>query len=125
MPRDPVASREAVNDGRAHLARLSLNEAEKAFNRALEADPSNVAGVAGLAEVAFERSRYTEALDYARRATQQAPRSPRYLLLLGDAHFKLLRFADAQAAYQKALKIAPDNDVVRSRVERVRAKLRE
>ena len=46
-------------------------------------------------------------------------------MLLGDAYFKLLRFADAQAAYEKALKIAPSNEVVRSRVERVRAKMRE
>jgi tetratricopeptide (TPR) repeat protein/tRNA A-37 threonylcarbamoyl transferase component Bud32 len=125
VPRDPATSKAAVTQARAYLARLHLDGAEAAFNRALEADPSNVAGVAGLAEVAFERGRYTEALDYARRAAQQAPRSPRYLLLLGDAHFKLLRFADAQAAYQKALKMTPDNEVVRSRMERVRAKLRE
>jgi cytochrome c-type biogenesis protein CcmH/NrfG len=37
----------------------------------------------------------------------------------------LLRFADAQAAYQKALKMAPDNEVVKSRMARVRGKLRE
>ena len=124
-PRDPRASKVAAEAGRAALSRLSLPVAEAAFNRALEADPTNVAAIAGLAEVAFERSRYTEALDYARRAAQQAPRSPRYLMLLGDAYFKLLRFADAQKAYEKALKIAPNNEVVRSRVERVRAKMRE
>ena len=124
-PRDPRASKAANDVGRSALGRLSLQEAEAAFNRALEADPGNVAAIAGLAEVAFERSRYTEALDYARRAAQQAPRAPKYLMLLGDAYFKLLRFADAQKAYEKALKIAPSNQVVRSRVERVRAKMRE
>jgi cytochrome c-type biogenesis protein CcmH/NrfG len=115
----------ATEEGRAALSRLSLSVAEAAFNRALEADPGNVAAIGGLAEVAFERSRYTEALDYARRAAQQAPRAPKYLMLLGDAYFKLLRFADAQKAYEKALKIAPNNEVVRSRMERVRAKMRE
>jgi tetratricopeptide (TPR) repeat protein/tRNA A-37 threonylcarbamoyl transferase component Bud32 len=124
-PRDPRTSKVSAESGRAALGRLSLPEAEAAFNRALEADPSNVNAIAGLAEVAFERSRYTEALDYARRAAQQAPRSPKYLMLLGDAYFKLLRFADAQKAYEKALKIAPNNQVVRSRMERVRAKMRE
>jgi tetratricopeptide (TPR) repeat protein len=124
-PRDPRASKIAADNGNSALGRLSLQEAEAAFNRALEADPGNVAAIAGLAEVAFERSRYTEALDYARRAAQHAPRSPKYLMLLGDAYFKLLRFADAQKAYEKALKIAPSNQVVRSRVERVRAKMRE
>jgi serine/threonine protein kinase/tetratricopeptide (TPR) repeat protein len=124
-PRDSRASRVATEEGRAALSRLSLSVAEAAFNRALEADPANVAAIGGLAEVAFERSRYTEALDYARRAAQQAPRAPKYLMLLGDAYFKLLRFADAQKAYEKALKIAPNNEVVRSRMERVRAKMRE
>ena len=125
VPRNPAASRQAVEEGRAALSRLSLQEAEIGFNRALEADPSNVAAISGLAEVAFERSRYTEALDYARRAAQQAPRSARYLMLLGDAYFKLLRFADAQASYEKAQKLAPSNETVRSRLARVRAKMRE
>jgi tetratricopeptide (TPR) repeat protein/tRNA A-37 threonylcarbamoyl transferase component Bud32 len=124
-PRNPAASRAAVQEGKRALSSLTLKEAETAFNRALEADPSNVAAVAGLAEVAFERSRYTEALDYARRAAQQAPRQPRHWQLLGDAYFKLLRFADALAAYEKALKLNPGSDLVKSRVERVRAKLRE
>jgi hypothetical protein len=124
-PRDAAASRAATQAGRAALARLSLSDAETAFSRALRADPGNAAAIAGLAEVAFERSRYAEALDYARRAVAQSPQTTRYLLLLGDAHFKLLRFADARATYQRALKLAPQNSLIQSRLHRVHARLRE
>jgi tetratricopeptide (TPR) repeat protein len=124
-PRDAKASKTAVEQGRAALGRLSLEEAETSFNHALEADPSNAAAIAGLAEVAFERSRYAEALDYARRAVQQAPRSARYLVLVGDAYFKLLRYADAKAAYERAMQLGPGQEVARGRLERLRTKLRE
>jgi cytochrome c-type biogenesis protein CcmH/NrfG len=75
--------------------------------------------------VAFERSRYAEALDYARRAVAQSPQTPRYLLLLGDAQFKLLRFADAQATYERALKLSPRDPMIQNRLNRVLARLRE
>jgi tetratricopeptide (TPR) repeat protein len=124
-PRDPKGSRAAVDRGRSALGRLDLREAETAFNLALEADPTNAVAIGGLAEVAFERSRYAEALDYARRAVQQSPRSGRYLLLMGDAYFKLLRYADAKAAYQRAAQIASHQAEARGRLERLRTKLRE
>jgi tetratricopeptide (TPR) repeat protein len=124
-PRDPKGSRAAVDRGRGALNRLDLREAETSFNLALEADPTNAAAIGGLAEVAFERSRYAEALDYARRAVQQSPRSGRYLLLVGDAYFKLLRYADAKAAYQRAAQIPSHQAEARGRLERLRTKLRE
>jgi tetratricopeptide (TPR) repeat protein len=124
-PRDPKGSRVAVERGRSALGRLDLREAETNFNLALEADPTNAVAIGGLAEVAFERSRYAEALDYARRAVQQSPRSGRYLLLMGDAYFKLLRYADAKAAYQRAAQIASHQAEARGRLERLRTKLRE
>ena len=54
-----------------------------------------------------------------------SPATPRYLLLLGDAYFKLLRFADAQAAYERALKLTPRDPLIRNRLNRVLARLRE
>ena len=125
MPRNPAQSRLAVAAGNAALRDLRLERAETAFNRALEADPGNAAAVAGLAQVAFERSRYSDALVYARRAAMMDPGSTRHLLLLGDAYFKLLRFADAKATYKRARKLAPKNDVIRGRLMRVMDKTGE
>jgi tetratricopeptide (TPR) repeat protein len=122
-PRDPATSQRAAEAGVAAMARGRLAEAEEAFARAVRADSTNAVGVGGLAEVAFERARYTEALDYARRAAHLAPRSPKYLVLTGDAYFKLLRYDEAQASYEKARALAPHDEGVRSRLERVKAKL--
>jgi tetratricopeptide (TPR) repeat protein len=79
--------------------------------------------VGGLAEVAFERARYSDSLDYARRAAKLAPRSPKYLVETGDAYFKLLRYDEAVAAYDKARALAPGDPAIKSRLERVRAKV--
>ena len=123
MPRDAAASQKAAAAGQAAMARGRLGDAEEAFNRAIRADSTNPVAVGGLAEVAFEHARYAEALDYARRASRLAPQSSRYLVVLGDAYFKLLRYDEAQATYQKARALAPKDDGIKSRLERVQAKL--
>jgi tetratricopeptide (TPR) repeat protein/tRNA A-37 threonylcarbamoyl transferase component Bud32 len=125
VPRNPAASRSAAEAGRQALAKGMLDDAEAAFRRAVHADPLNGVAVGGMAEVAFERARYPEALDYARRATKLAPRSARYLTILGDSYFKLLRFDEARATYQRALAIAPADPQLKSRIQRVKASVGE
>jgi tetratricopeptide (TPR) repeat protein len=122
-PRDSAASQRFAAAGQAALQRGLLGEAEEAFNRAIRADSTNPIAVGGLAEVAFEHARYAEALDYARRASRLAPQSSKFLVVLGDAYFKLLRYDEAQATYQKARALAPKDDGIKSRLERVQAKL--
>jgi tetratricopeptide (TPR) repeat protein len=122
-PRNLAESQKAAAAGQAAMARGRLGEAEDAFNRSIRADSTNPNAVGGLAEVAFEHARYAEALDYARRASKLAPQSPKYLVVLGDAYFKLLRYDDARATYQKARALAPKDDGIKSRLERVQAKL--
>ena len=78
-----------------------------------------------MAEVAFERARYTEALDYGRRALKLAPRSTRLMTIVGDCYFKLLRYDEARATYQKALAIAPKDAQIKSRIQRVKASVGE
>jgi cytochrome c-type biogenesis protein CcmH/NrfG len=60
------------------------------------------------------------ALDAA--GTQRA-KNPKYLVLTGDAYFKLLRHDDALRSYDKAHALAPSDEEVASRLERVRAKV--
>jgi Flp pilus assembly protein TadD len=89
----------------------------------VRADSTNAVAVGGLAEVAFERARYSEALDYARRAARLAPKNPKYLVETGDAYFKLLRYDEALASYDKASALAPRDAAIKNRLERVRAKM--
>jgi len=122
-PRDATASEAAALLGRGALARGRLNEAEAAFTRAVRADAQNAGAVGGLAEVAFERARYSDALDFGRRAARLSPRTPKYAVLAGDAYFKLLRYDDALRSYEKARALAPQDDEIKSRIDRVHAKV--
>jgi tetratricopeptide (TPR) repeat protein len=124
VPRDRATSRAATRQGQQAMAGAHLADAEEAFTRAVRADPLNAQAIAGLAAVAFERARYAEALDYARRATRLAPKAPAYELLLGDAYYKLLRLDDAAATYQKAKQLGASPSEVDGRIAKVQAKLR-
>ena len=125
IPRNPGASRAAAENGREALAKGWLDDAEADFRRAIRADPLNATAVGGMAEVSFERARYAEALDYGRRAARLAPRSARLHTIVGDSYFKLLRFDEARAAYQKAQEIAPKDPQVKARLQRVKASVGE
>ncbi len=122
-PRDIGASRAASSLGMAALSTGKLSDAESAFNRAVRLDPTNPAALGGLAEVAFERARYTEALDYGRNASKLAPKSARYLMTVGDAYFKLMRFKESLAVYNKAQALSPDDPRIKGRRDRAAAQL--
>jgi tetratricopeptide (TPR) repeat protein len=122
-PRDVAASKRATEAGAAAMTRGRLTEAEEAYTKAVRADSTNAVAVGGLADVAFERARYSEALDYARRAARLAPKNPKYFVATGDAYFKLLRYDEALAGYEKAAALAPRDAAIKSRLDRVRAKI--
>jgi tetratricopeptide (TPR) repeat protein/tRNA A-37 threonylcarbamoyl transferase component Bud32 len=124
-PRDRAASAKAASAGAGALARGDLVRAQHAFDRAVRADANNPDAVSGLAEVAFESARYTEALDYGRRAVRLQPRMARHHIVVGDAYFKLLRYDDAQAAYKRAQALTPNDEGIKARLGRVKARLGE
>jgi tetratricopeptide (TPR) repeat protein len=121
-PRDRSASAKAAVEGARLLARGDLAQAQAAFDRAVRADASNPDAVAGRGEVAFENARYTEALDYGRRAVRLQGKSAKYHVLVGDAYFKLLRYDEALAAYQRAETLSPKDEGIKARIGRVRAR---
>jgi tetratricopeptide (TPR) repeat protein len=123
FPRDRTASAKAVAEGGSALARGDLGKAQVAFDRAVRADATNPEAVAGLAEVAFENARYSEALDYGRRAVHLHARVPRYHVVVGDSYFKLFRYDEALAAYRRAAALAPQDGGIRERIGRVMARL--
>ena len=125
VPRDRAASVKFAADGAGALARGDLVRAQIAFDRAVRSDANNPDAVAGLAEVAFENARYTEALDYGRRAVRLQPKLSRNHVVVGDAYFKLLRYDEAQAAYKRAQSIAPNDEGIKARIGRVKARLGE
>ena len=122
-PRDRAASAKAAAEGATALSRGDWVKAQTAFDRAVRADASNPEAVAGLAEVAFENARYTEALDYGRRAVHLQSKASKYHVVVGDAYFKLLRYDEALAAYRRAAALSPQDEGIKARIGRVMARL--
>lgn len=124
VSRDTAAAAAAIKVALAAMNNGDYPAAQAGFNKALRADPLSGEAVGGLAEVAFERSDYTAALDYARRATRLAPKASKPYMVLGDAYFKLLRFPESKAAYETAAQMAGGkNAQISARLARVNAKL--
>ena len=124
-PRDRAASAKAAAEGGVALSRGDLARAQAAFDRAVRADATNPDAVTGLAQVAFESARYTEALDYGRRAVRLQPKSAAHHVVVGDAYFKLLRYDDALSSYTRAQTLAPNDDGIKTRIGRAKARLGE
>lgn len=79
-----------------------LDQAKTHYHRAIEADPRSLAALDGLATIHYDAGQYTDSVRYARLAADRGPRDGRRWLLLGDAYFKVLRYADAIEAYERA-----------------------
>ena len=92
-------------DGWSALRRGDERPAEAAFHRALDADRREPAALRGLAELHFDRGEYQRALDFATKAAAAAPKDARAHLQLGDAAFKVLRYAEARRAYRRAAEL--------------------
>lgn len=99
---DPKAAGAESDAGDKALRAGRLDDAAAAFHRALAHDRRDVRALAGLAEVYFERSEYRQAERFAKLATTFAPKKSAMWILLGDARVKLLQYADARTAYEKA-----------------------
>ncbi len=119
--RDPELARELVKSGNQAFRSGRLLEAETKFNRALAADYRNATAQMGLSDVFFERSSYQKAVSYAERAVRLAPKRSSYRIRLGDAYFKILRYPDAKASYEKAKQLGSSS--AEARLAKVRRKL--
>lgn len=98
-------ARTLAAEGWSALRRGDERAAESAFHRALDADRREPAALRGLAELHFDRGEYQRALDFATKAAAAAPNDARAHLQLGDAAFKVLRYAEARRAYRRAAEL--------------------
>lgn len=120
-PRDTARAKSEISRGRAAFKAGRLDEAESHFHRALEADHRSAAARAGLAELHFERGQYGKAVQHGKRAASRRPKDGKLRLLLGDAYFKLARYPEARAAYERALELGQSG--AKGRLERLKKKL--
>ncbi len=120
-PRDRAAAEPLTKQGYDALERDQLDEAAKLFHRALGENPGHAAALAGLSEVHFERGSYHRALEYAKKAVDAAPKNGRYRKLLADVYVRVVRYPEAERAYESALERG--YEPARVALERLRARV--
>jgi tetratricopeptide (TPR) repeat protein len=121
--RDPTESRLAAQRGRSAQEAGRIEEAKAEFERAIEADGRNPSALCGMAEVQFERAKYDEAFHYATRGTRAGPRVARCFSVLGDAGYRLGRYADAIKAYKKCKALDPAYPQIDARIQKAAAQM--
>ncbi len=119
--RDPKQSRKLSSKAAAALAAGQRKKAEGLFHQALAFDNRNAAALIGLSDIHFDRSNYQQAVQFATKAVQAAPKKASYRIRLGDAYFKLLRYQDALREYRSAKKLGSKG--ASDRISKVEARL--
>jgi len=77
------------------------------------------------AKAAFEAGEFAKARDLARQAAQTDLHNPEVFLLLGKAHYQLGELDEALRAWQRTLKLAPEEPFARRMLDALQAQRRE
>ena len=117
---DPVAARRHVQAGVALLREGHPEQARKAFEMAVEADPRSGIAWNDLGLVFYGQHRYYDAARAFERAAQLLPRRPEPHNNLGLVFEKGRQYDAAVRHYEKALRRDPDNPQVIGNLARAR-----
>jgi tetratricopeptide (TPR) repeat protein len=102
-----AAAKSHVAAGRELLKRDLLDEAEREFRLAIEADANDLEAVAGLGQVEVARGQYSEGMAHLERATRGLGQMVSALRSLGDAYSATGDMTRAASAYRQAVALAP------------------
>ena len=99
----------------------NLGEAEKMIKRALELDPENGAYIDSLGWLYFKQGKTKDAIKELVKAADLLE-DPVILEHLGDVYLKTQDFANARSFWEKSLKLDPDQDSVKNKIEDIKGK---
>jgi serine/threonine-protein kinase len=86
---------------------IDLLSAEREFRRALELQPGSSDALRSYAWLALASGRLDQALQLAQRAVSLDPLNPWNFAAIGDVSWTGGRWADAEAAYRRAVELGP------------------
>ena len=94
----------------------NLGEAEKLIKKAVEVEPENGAYIDSLGWLYFKQGKIKEAVKELEKASILIE-DPVIFDHLGDAYFKIQDLAAARVNWEKSLKLDPDQDKVKKKIE--------
>jgi tetratricopeptide (TPR) repeat protein len=106
--KDPKDADSWVSLGRLYRVSNNSEDAEKAYNQAVVADPDNEEALTGLAMLYSDLGQNDRAVEKLKAATDKNP-SDRALVALGRAYEQMKDYKHAAEALKKALEMQPDN----------------
>ena len=110
---DPVNFDVLYNLAMSAMKAGHLERAAEVFQRAQLVRPDDVDCLVGLARALMLSGRDSNALPVLVRANQLAPDRPDILLLMAQGSYNGGYYADTAIAYEKYLKLKPDDDIAR------------
>jgi TolB-like protein/DNA-binding winged helix-turn-helix (wHTH) protein/Tfp pilus assembly protein PilF len=111
-----------LSDGHLAMAKIlfyidwSWDAAEVEFNHALALDPGNADALRHKSYLAYALGRYDQAPQLAQSALAQDPLNSWNYFNIGEVHFVKGSFAEAEAAYRKALELNPTGAGIHARL---------
>ena len=106
--KEPKDSESWVALGRLYRVSNNSVDAEKAYNKALEAEADNEEALTGLAMLYSDLGDNKRAIEKLKLATEKNP-NERTLIALGTAYETMRDYKDAADTFKQALEMAPDN----------------
>ncbi|MGD0775505.1 MAG: tetratricopeptide repeat protein [Candidatus Solibacter sp.] len=106
--KEPKDSESWVALGRLYRVANNSVDAEKAYNKALEAEPDNEEALTGLAMLYSDLGDNKRAIEKLKLATEKDP-NERTLIALGQAYEQIHDYKNAADTLKQALEMAPDN----------------
>ncbi len=97
--------------GMSALLNKDWRTAETAFKESARLDPASPLPLIGLADIAAQNKRSSEAWTWLQKASEAAPKSGLPYHAMGRFHYNEKAYAKAEQAFKKALATAPDNIV--------------
>ncbi|KAJ1850418.1 Small glutamine-rich tetratricopeptide repeat-containing protein 2 [Coemansia sp. RSA 486] len=120
---DRKRAEELKAEGNALVAKKEYTAAINAYTNAIELVNDNAVYYGNRAAAYSQNGDHAEAVDDAKKALEVDPNYVRGYSRLGRAYFGLGEFELAAEAYEKGLEMDPENSVMRSSLESVKARL--
>jgi tetratricopeptide (TPR) repeat protein len=94
--------------GIAYHQLTELNNAQKAYERAVKLDPKFTAAINNLGTIYYSKKNYRRAIGQYKRVLRLTPDAASTIANLGSAYFARKQYELASDAYQKALALDPE-----------------
>ncbi len=111
--------------GIAYRNKDRLEEAIRAYQKALSLDPENPVVMKNLGDAFYLAKEYARAVEICQKALKSNPRFHQARSTLGLAYYRMGKYREAQEEFEIVLKMSPQDEQARNFREAARKKLQE